>query len=383
VVVLVAVCARALAVPGENNCYRIWSNAARHWWAGADLYSPDRPGEYGLGSYRYSPLVAILLTPFGLLPDALGGVAWRLANAGLLAWALAWWCRAVLPRALTAPQKAVLFLLVLPLAVGNFNNGQANALVLSALLAATAAAAEDRWNLTAILLALAALVKIYPLALGLLLVAVYARPLAGRLTAALAVGLLLPFALQRPEYVTGQYTRWLEVVGHDDRSTFALDVSYRDFALLCRVWLVPLSNTAYRALEALTGAALAGLCVAAKRAGWPRRRLLTLLFCVGTCWMTLFGPATESCTYILVAPALGWALLDGWLTPRPAWLRRTLLLSCALLAAALVACWFPFGRSIQALGPHPLAVLLLLSCQLSVVSCQSDKALLAPCLSDN
>jgi hypothetical protein len=359
-VVVLAVCLRSLAAPRENTCYLIWANAARHWQVGADLYQPDRPGECGLGHYRYSPLVAILVTPFALLPDGAGGIAWRLVSAGLLLWSLAWWTRAVLPEILAGRRRALLFLLVLPFAVGNLNNAQANAIVLALLLAGTAAGAERRWNPAGALLALAALFKGYPIAVGLLLLATYPRPFAGRLAAALALGLILPFALQEPNYVASQYARWAEVVSQDDRTSFGVDGCYRDFALLCRVCGAPLCNSAYRDIEVLAGATLAGLCLAGQFAGWPRRRLLSFLFGVGTSWMTVFGPATESSTYILAGPALAWALLESWGNGRPVWLRAGLTLAYGLLLGGAVACWFPFGRSLQGLGPQPLGVLLLL-----------------------
>jgi hypothetical protein len=76
--------------------------------------------------------------------------------------------------------------------------------------------------------------------------------------------------------------------------------------------------------------------------------------------MTLFGPATESCTYLLIIPILGWAMLEAaGETPRPcawAWLAG----SYALLLVAQAACWFPGGRNVQAMGLQPLAALALL-----------------------
>src|SRR5207237_9491226 len=131
--------------------------------------------------YRYSPLVAVCFAPFSLLPDATGAVLWRLLNVGVFIVALAWWSESVLPGPLTRRQRVVLFLLVLPLAVGNLNNGQSNLLVLGLILMAVAALANaggpvtDSWRfaLAAVCLALASLFKIYPIAIGLLLVVIY------------------------------------------------------------------------------------------------------------------------------------------------------------------------------------------------------------------
>ena len=47
-----------------------------------------------------------------------------------------------------------------------------------------------------------------------------------------------------------------------------------------------------------------------------QRELLTAVVALAACWMMLLGPATESCTYILLAPTLAWAVLESWLVPR-------------------------------------------------------------------
>ncbi len=359
-VVVAGIGVKALAAPHFQSCYPIFAHAARSWQAGLDLYSPDRRPA-GLDCYRYSPLVTALLTPLTLVPDRLGGVLWRLLNAGVLLAGLAWCCRVGLPRRFSPTRQAVLFLLVLPLALGNLNNGQANPLVLGLVLACGAAAATGRWNAATLLITLACFLKLYPIAVALLLVAVYPRPLAGRLALALGVGALLPFVMQSPDYVARQYGGWLDYLRGDDRSVLSVERCYRDFQLLCRVWLVPLSTTAYRVLQVVVGAALAVACVAARRAGWPRGRLLGFLLGLGTCWMTVFGPATESCTYLLATPALGWALLEAGEPGAPRWARSWLAATYLVFLIAYAGCWFPGGRSLQALGLQPLAALSLLA----------------------
>src|SRR5206468_3756597 len=101
--------------------------------------------------------------PFSLLPDALGGVLWRLLGAGLFLGGFAWWARRVLPGRLSARETAALWLLLLPLCLHSLNNGQSNVHVIGLLLIAVAAAAERRWNLAAICVAVAFCFKVYPL----------------------------------------------------------------------------------------------------------------------------------------------------------------------------------------------------------------------------
>jgi hypothetical protein len=357
--VLGVVCVRAVVWPHTHSLYPIFADAARHWCAGESLYRHAAPAAGGLDVYRYSPLVAGLLTPLTVLPDPAASALWRLLNAAGLLAGLAWFCRAALPCRLSRNQRGVLFLLVLPLAVGNLNNAQSNPLVLGLVLGTVAAAAEGRWNRAAGCMALAGLFKIYPLAVGLLLAGLYPRQFLARLAAGLAVGLALPFLLQNPDYVAAQYASWLEYLGTDDRSGFPLATCYRDFQLVCRLWAHPLSPRAYQVLQVLVGAAIALLCWRRCHAGMGRRRLLNLLLGLGCCWMTVFGPATESATYVLLAPSLAWALVEAWSAGRPPWVRGWRAAVFGLLAATYMSCWFPGGARLQAFGLQPLAGLML------------------------
>jgi hypothetical protein len=327
---------------------------------GDDLYCQGKPLPGDLDCYRYSPLTAALLTPLTFVPDNVGGVLWRLLNAGVLTGSLFWCCRAVFPNSLAPGQRALLFLLVLPLALGNFNNGQANPLVLGLVLATLAAAAERRWNVAAVCMALACLLKLYPIAVGLLVVLLYPRQFASRLTTALAVGLILPFLMQHRDYVAVQYAKWASAVAGDDRHDFPLAACYRDFQLLCRLWLAPLSPLVYRIVEIAAGTGIAGLCLIGKCKQWTETRLLGFVLGTGCCWMTAFGPATESCTYVLIAPCLAYLLVETWTSPRSGWLRGLLAVNYSLFIVANMEAWFPGGGLFRSHGLQPLSSLLLL-----------------------
>jgi hypothetical protein len=354
---VLAVSVRAALAP-RHSVYPIFADAARNWLAGADLYRPTAE------PYRYSPLVTTLFVPLGLLPDRVGGVLWRCLNAGAFLGALAWWAAAALTRAPDRAERAWLFLLVLPLALGNLNNGQSNTLVIALLLlgvTALAARAAGGWHDTvaAGCVALACLFKVYPVALGLLLVLTASRRFTGRLLLFLLAGLALPFLLQRPGYVADQYLGWLHHMETSDRHDLPRELWYRDFQLLCWACRVPLSMGAYRVVQLLTAAGCAGACLAARRAGWSRRHLLALVTALGCGWMTAFGSATESATYVLVAPVAAWAVLEA---RRRAWLLRGVLAAgYGLLFLAQAANWFPGGKEVHMLGVQPLGTLLLVA----------------------
>jgi hypothetical protein len=343
-----------LCAPHRHTVYPIFAEAARRWAAGQDLYlSVGEP-------YRYSPGVAAFFVPFSRLPDGPGGLFWRLLGAGLFLGGLAWWGRdAFRPR--PANRHALLFLLAAPLAVGNVHNGQANVLVIGLLLVAVAAVRRERFTLAAAALAVAVLFKLYPIALGLLLVALHPRRLGPRLALALAAGLLLPFLLQRPGYVAAQYAGWLGHLEANDRQLLPRDLWYRDLRQLCSLWLTPLSYRAYQALEVLSGAGLALLALGLRWAGVPPTRLLALVLGLACCWMTVLGPATESATYVLLAPPAAWLTVSAGARGDPPWLRGLFLGGYGLLLAAQLAVTTPWGRTFHALGSQPLGGLLLLA----------------------
>jgi hypothetical protein len=355
---LVLLGAKALLWPHRNSVYPIFADAGRHWFDSRDLYE-TRPGQE---PYRYSPLVAAFFVPFGLLPDGPAGLLWRLLGSAIFLGGIGWWGRAVLPPAYTPGRRALLFLLAAPLAFSNVHNGQANLLVIGLLLLAVAEVERGRFNVAAACVAVACLFKLYPIAVGLLLVALYPRRLAARLGLMLAAGLLLPFLLQRPAYVAAQYAGWVEHIASNDRQVGSPAYWYRDARLLCSQWVTPMSYRAYLVLQAAGGIAIAGALLWARRAGLAAPRLLALLLGLGCCWMTALGPATESATYVLLGPAAAWLVVAGKaeghaLGLRVLWLTGYGLLVVAQAVSTLAGGW---GRAVQSLGPQPLAALLLL-----------------------
>src|ERR1043166_8762574 len=78
--ILLAISVRVCVMPQRGNgVYLILANAARNWWGGANLYFVDQPAG-DLDHFRYSPPVAAALVPFGMLPNQLAGILWRLLN---------------------------------------------------------------------------------------------------------------------------------------------------------------------------------------------------------------------------------------------------------------------------------------------------------------
>jgi alpha-1,2-mannosyltransferase len=352
--VLLVVGVRVFLGPTKRTVYPIFSGSAQLWWNGEDLYEPGRPKTVQEG-YRYSPTFAILMTPLAVLPDSVGGVLWRLANTAALIAALAWLANSVLPLPLSRGQFAVLTLLCLPLAVQSVNNGQANVIVIAAMLATVAAVKEERWNLACALMMIAFVCKVYPLALGMLLIALYPRQLWWRMSLAVAGSLLLPFLFQHPGYVVDQYEKWFTLLAADDRTHTAPQNKYRDLWLLIESFGIPLSRRGYQLLQVLGGVGIAILSWHRQRQSWPTKELLTSTLALAVTWMVVLGPGVESSTFLLVAPSLAWSILAAVLDREWAWRKLLLLGSALLFVTAVLVGSIANTADLHLIDLHPLA----------------------------
>jgi hypothetical protein len=352
--VLLGVAVHGYFHPLTHTVYDIYGPAARKWWAGADLYVLDKD------HYRYSPLFAISLTPFAVLPDCWGNALWKVANALALAAGLGVWLRHGLPVRLSRARQAAVFLLVLPLVMHSLHIGQANLLMLGAVLFGAAAAARERWTAAAAWLAAATLIKGYPLALALLLAGLYPRRFALRFAAALAVGLLLPFAAQAPGVVVAQYASWFHHLGDSQglmcdrmRSLIHLRFTYGN----------PLPAAAFTLLGALTGAAVFAGCLLQNQLTDDRREQVLWALMLFSAWGVLFGPFTEACTYALVGPVVAWQLVDAF-RQGSGWLMRLALIACLILMGPAVTdlVGARLHRLAELYAVQPMGALLFLGC---------------------
>src|SRR5207245_4655614 len=99
-------------------------------------------------------------------------------------------------------------------------------------------------------------------------------------------------------------------LGAEDRSTGDISRSYRDLQLLLRSLGLPISLTAYRIVEVIAAGTCAAAVIRMRKTGNPQSAVWAC-GALGLGWMTLFGPTTESSTYVLVAPILAQAVVDA------------------------------------------------------------------------
>jgi hypothetical protein len=368
--VLLILTVRAGIAPRIHSVYPIYERAGHAWLAGADLFEPA--GE----PFRYSPLAAALFAPISVLPTAVGGLLWRGVNVVAYLAALGWCSAVIWPTRLTGARRGTWFLLVLPLSLGSLSNGQSNVLVLALMLIAVSGVRQSRWNLASACLALACLFKAYPLALGLLLVAYHPRRLALRFGVALAAGLALPFLLQGPGYVLDQYRGWIGHLGANDRHLLLPHLWYRDLRLLGTVTGVDISYQHYQVIQLLAGGGMALFCLSGIRGAWSPRWSLSLVLGLSCCWMTVLGPATESATYILLAPVAAWLLVERRAAARFPGLRAVAGVAYALILASPIVDGLGGNRVLSLRGLQPLGALLILA-HLLILGCPNVARALA------
>jgi hypothetical protein len=105
--------------------------------------------------YRYSPAFALLFAPFALLPYAIGASLWNLLNAASLYWAIRW-----VP-SLDDRQKMLALWFMFLAMLNSVANAQSNALVAALMIFAWSAHERDKPDAPALLIVLAAFIKVF------------------------------------------------------------------------------------------------------------------------------------------------------------------------------------------------------------------------------
>lgn len=353
VLLIVGLAVHAWCLPYAHSVFDIYLGAARRWIAGDDLYIRTR--DY----YRYSPLFAVSLSPLAVTGDRLAAALWKLLNCGVYLSGLAAWTRRLGCAHQTRQQQGAVWLLAIPLSLHSMYNSQANLMMLGSLLLGLAAAAESRWNRSAAWLAWATLIKGYPLGLAMILAGLYPRQFTPRYLLALLAGLLLPFAAGRPAQVLAQYQSWLH---HLLDSAEIMRERLRSIDQLFVVAGRPISERAFSLVGAVAGTLVFLVCVWVARRGGDRRQTLTWVFLWFATWVVLCGPATESCTYVVAAPAIAWALVEAW-RRHAAWPWRVALIASLLMMGPAVTDMF--GKLVRNFanehGSQPLGAIILVA----------------------
>lgn len=355
-VVMVVLTVRSGSGRRHSCAYADYQGAGLHWLQGEALYNGTR----GYG-YVYSPLVAVIFTPVAYIKPSIGVVLWQLVNAAAFMGGLLALIHTTFPVSFRK-YSSIAALLMIPFALGNLDVGQANPLLAGLIMATIAAAHTERWGTAAVLAALATEMKIYPLSIGLLLLVVAPRRFFRPLLAALVLSVVAPFLFQRWPYVFAQYHTWIVTRGTDDRLSRPFFGSELDAWFILR-WIchVDVPHLLYRLFQIGCGGAFALLCAAGKRKGWSFDRLLLCVLCLGSVWMTLLGPSTESYTYLLLSPVVVLVFVRSFVDGHGVWLRASFAAAFGLqLFAVARSSLMPHFSPPWALAAQPFSALLFL-----------------------
>lgn len=352
--VSVVLAVRMMHLSHRVTTYSTYVMAGTHWRDGTPIYTAHN----GMG-FVYGPLWAAYFAIYSFFPARIGEIAWLLTNVGLLVGGTYAAMRESVFRIRADWARGLALLLLLPLSLASLDVAQSNSALIGLLLIAVAMAMRRRWTLCVIAICLGSYLKIYPLALGLVLCVYQPRKVAWRLAAGLGGFWLLSLCLQNPHYVVTQYHDWIATRGADDRRVFSMTHAPLDlWYLIVRIGHIPMSEGAYMGLQALTGAGIAVFSIRSSHWAAGRRLAGILLLC--SCWMILLGPATESYTYALLAPAVSLGLVAACGEGSGRMGRALAGLTMGLMIAAqLKSSFFPEWRSASFNGLRPAAALVL------------------------
>lgn len=348
---------RNILNPERLSGFAPYLRAASRWVEGLAIYS-STPNK----GFVYSPFAAVCYLPFAFMQPYVGSILWRALSVGILVAGASCLLRSGTYAHIPDRLRGLVYLLIFPLALSNVDAGQANPLLIGMIMIALAAASAGRWTVAAIAMAGAFYWKIYPLAAALLLILVAPGKFTWRFLFALIGMALIPFLFQEPAYVVKQYGQWFATRAGDNRLQYPIEIAPLDlWYVLVRMGGLPLPETAYRVLQAASGAAIAGFCLFGKWRNWPQDRLLGGLFAFVSIWMVLLGPSTESFTYLLLAPAVAIGVTECFALRYGTGLRALAVLSWVLLMLAVVRVGFvPHMRSGMLLALQPIGALVFL-----------------------
>ncbi len=361
-VILWLICAaivsvRAYLKPYSHSVYPIYSHAVSNWLNGVSTYQFEPSAGGPSDVYRYCPPATIMLMPFYYLGDALGGVVWRLFGLSIYLYGFYRWIRSAANLREDNPLIGVVFLLLMPLSLTSFNNGQVNLLMMGGLLLGLNLVLEGKYFWAGCALSVGVIFKIFPVFIVFLMTLAFGWMFLPGFLLGILVLCLAPFLFQSPTYAYSQYVEWLGTLQSGDRSMLILEVAYRDFWLIIRYFNLPISHELYRCIQVLTALGVGAVILGARLKDVGANKLSLLIVGLGFGWLTLFGPSTESSTYAILAPAFAIAIIEGI---RSRMISRWIFsaMGAIFFVLAIGAGFFSGANKLHAVGFHPMGAAL-------------------------
>jgi len=359
---LVVVGMRGYLMPRKGSVFPAYYHAGKDFLVQKSLYAKqDR--EKGVDIYRYSPAFAAMVGPFTLVSEPVAGWIWRTIQGGGLLACLYWfsrngWLLLGDNRTPDFRERAIFLLGCFPLCLTNVNNGQLNCAVTVGMVLAIGLASTGRWGWAGILLAFPVFFKVFPVSLYLLMVLIGPARFSLTFGITLAALFLIPFGMAPKEYIFSQYQEWWSFLGKDDRHYWPVESGYRDLWMVLRVLSIEMPIWVYQIIQVALGGMIA-LIVLGTRWKKGTTKALEMALVMGTVWMMVCGPTTESSTYTLLAPVLGMLWVRSLNRQQAPLFRGIVWLGLVLLLSGVLAGAFPQTAKIHAWGIQPVGALLL------------------------
>jgi hypothetical protein len=183
-------------------------------------------------------------------------------------------------------------------------------LLTAILLFSLIAIDAERWYLAAFLLVLGLALK--PIIIVFLLLAgVLYRPLWLPLIVGLVLVILFPFFTQHPSYVIEQYQQSFllfqraEAVGSQMLSHWA-----HFFGMLSQLNVVDIAPHTQFITKSIMAVVTLGIAYYIKE-NFSKREAIILIYAVSTVYLMLLSSRTENNTYVMLAPALGFFIVEA------------------------------------------------------------------------
>jgi Glycosyltransferase family 87 len=302
---LLAIAVYTTRIRHEMIDFITWRQAAVRGLHAEPLYRVE-DGHY---QFKYFPLFALLMAPFGALDEDTGKVLWFAVLLALLVALLRWSVAALPDRRLSPP---ILLLITIVLMAKFYAHelllGQANLLLGALLLAALVAVQSERPLTAGALVGLAVFVKPYALILFPWLFVARGWQAAAMAVVVVAVGLLLPAAVYGWNGNLDLLRAWLRTVS-DSTAPNLLGNDNVSIAAMWAKWLGPGSLASGLAWLTVVATLLLVIVV------WQRRRTVSApeyLECALLMLLTpLISPQGWDYVLLLATPAVV-CLVDRW-----------------------------------------------------------------------
>ena len=302
------------------NNYKIFKHVFWNVLEGRNLYLqyPDKYGDIN----HYGPVFALVIAPFSVLPDVLGGMLWCVAMAGLFAWAVS---RLDLPR-----ERRILLLALCSLELwDSIWSHQFNPAIAALMLLTFADVEEGRDFRAPLWILIGTFVKLYSV-VGLLFF-FFARDrkafFAGSLVWSLVL-FALPMAISSPLYVLHTYRDWYLELASKHAQNVVLYTS-QDLSLMGLV-----RRATGRSIPSiwfyLVGIPLV-LAPLLRVGQYPYRRFRTLFLASLLMFVVLFSSGSENSTYVVCATGAALWIVDQ----EQPFTRRNVILLVAMLLVGL------------------------------------------------